>query len=108
MPSDPVNSESPSRAALFRSTWTYTDCEGNTQDYVHTVTIELEPFATIAPTTDIVACVADIVLPTLPTVIDNCDNVLTPSEPVISESTECEGDIIYTWTYTYCEGNTKD
>jgi hypothetical protein len=25
-------------------TWTYTDCEGNTQDYVHTVTIEYDPF----------------------------------------------------------------
>ncbi|MBK9983603.1 MAG: hypothetical protein IPP15_14690 [Saprospiraceae bacterium] len=25
-------------------TWTYTDCEGNTQDYVHTITIEYQPF----------------------------------------------------------------
>src|SRR5690606_39779657 len=83
--SELLTSESPECEGDIIYTWTYTDCEGNTQDYVHTVTIELEPFAPIAPTTDIVACVADIVLPTLPTVTDNCDNVLTPSEPVISE-----------------------
>jgi hypothetical protein len=35
-------------------TWTYTDCEGNTQDYVHTVTIEYDPFPAIPPTTDVV------------------------------------------------------
>ncbi|MBK9983606.1 MAG: hypothetical protein IPP15_14705 [Saprospiraceae bacterium] len=44
-------------------TWTYTDCEGNTQDYVHTITIEYEPFPAILATTAVVDCYANIILP---------------------------------------------
>jgi uncharacterized repeat protein (TIGR01451 family) len=86
-------------------TWTYTDCEGNFQVYTHTVTIELEPFPAIAPTTATVACVADIVLPTLPTVVDNCGNTLDPVAGIAPTAPACEGDMVYTWTYTDCEGN---
>jgi hypothetical protein len=63
-------------------TWTYTDCEGNTQDYVHTVTIEYDPFPAIPPTTDVVDCYANIVLPAPPVVTDNCGVTLTPTGPV--------------------------
>ncbi|MBK9983600.1 MAG: hypothetical protein IPP15_14675 [Saprospiraceae bacterium] len=45
-------------------TWTYTDCEGNTQDYVHTVTIEYSPFPAIPSTSAVVDCYANIILPT--------------------------------------------
>ena len=86
-------------------TWTYTDCEGNFQVYTHTVTIECLPFPAIPATTATVACVADIVMPTLPEVTDNCGNVLTPVAGTAPTAPACEGDMVYTWTYTDCEGN---
>ncbi|WP_418509810.1 hypothetical protein, partial [Corallibacter sp.] len=107
-PSAVVESTSPDCEGDITYTWTYTDCEGNTHDYVHTVTIEVEDFTAPAPTSDTVACYDNIVLPTLPTVTDNCGNTLTPSAVVESTSPDCEGDITYTWTYTDCEGNTHD
>ena len=58
-------------------TWTYTDCEGNKQDYVHTVTIEHEPFAAITPTSATVDCVLIFMLPTLPVVTDDCENCIS-------------------------------
>ncbi|WP_139002668.1 T9SS type A sorting domain-containing protein [Hyunsoonleella aestuarii] len=103
-----VVSASPVCEGDITYTWTYTDCEGNTQDYVHTVTIEYEPFGAITPTSATVACEADIVPPTLPEVKDNCGNILQPGAVVVSASPVCEGDITYTWTYTDCEGNTQD
>jgi hypothetical protein len=92
----------------FTIHWTYTDCEGNTQDYVHTVTIEYDPFPAIPPTTDVVDCYANIVLPAPPVVTDNCGVTLTPTGPVETGTVVCEGDFTYTWTYTDCEGNTQD
>ena len=108
LPTGPVETGSVTCEGDITYTWTYTDCEGNTQDYVHTVTIEYEPFAAIPPTTDVVDCYANIVLPTPPTITDNCGVTLIPSGPVETGSVTCEGDITYTWTYTDCEGNTQD
>ncbi|WP_430974654.1 hypothetical protein, partial [Sunxiuqinia rutila] len=105
----PVEGTVPGCEGDVTYTWTYSDCEGNTQDYVHTVTIEREPFAVIAPTTATVACYADIEMPTLPTVTDNCGNEITNiTGPVEGTVPGCEGDVTYTWTYTDCEGNTQD
>jgi hypothetical protein len=75
------------------------------QDYVHTVTIEYAPFPAIPPTSDVVDCYANIVLPAPPVVTDNCGVTLTPTGPVETGSVVCEGDYTYTWTYTDCEGN---
>ena len=44
----------------------------------------------------------------LPTVVDNCGNTLTPSAPVVSAAVSCEGTRTYTYTYTDCEGNSHD
>ncbi|MBK9983607.1 MAG: hypothetical protein IPP15_14710 [Saprospiraceae bacterium] len=107
-PTGPVESGSVTCEGDITYTWTYTDCEGNTQDYVHKVTIEYEPFAAIPPTTAVVDCYANIILPVPPTVLDNCNVSLTPTGPVETGSIACEGDITYTWTYTDCEGNTQD
>jgi hypothetical protein len=38
------------------------------QDYVHTVTIEYAPFPAIPPTSDVVDCYANIVLPAPPVI----------------------------------------
>jgi hypothetical protein len=92
----------------YTYTWTIHDCEGNSQDYVHTVTIEYAPFPAIAPTSDVVDCYANIVLPAPPVITDNCGVTLTPTGPVETGSVVCEGDYTYTWTYTDCEGNSQD
>ncbi|MGB4848658.1 MAG: hypothetical protein WBP41_12110, partial [Saprospiraceae bacterium] len=90
-------------------TYTYTDCEGNTHNWVYTYTVEREDFTMPANGATTVACpVATNTLPTLPTVVDNCGNVLTPSAPVISTALTCEGTRTYTYTYTDCEGNTHN
>ena len=107
-PTGPVVSTPPACEGTVTYTWTYTDCEGNSQDYVHTVTIEFEPFPLIPPTTDIVDCIAEIVVPTPPTITDNCGTPLTPTGPVVSTPPACEGTVTYTWTYTDCEGNSQD
>ena len=64
VPTGPVVSTPPDCEGTITYTWTYTDCEGNKQDYVHTVTIEREPFAAIPPTSATVDCMRYIVLPT--------------------------------------------
>jgi hypothetical protein len=45
-PTGPVETGTLGAKAIYLY-WTYTDCEGNTQDYVHTVTIEYDPFPAI-------------------------------------------------------------
>ena len=91
-------------------TFTYTDCESNTHDWVYTYTIEREDFTIGTPNgSSTVACIALAVEPTPPAVTDNCGNPLTPSAAVVSGTyTTCEGTRIYTFTYTDCEGNTHD
>ncbi|MDI6048164.1 gliding motility-associated C-terminal domain-containing protein, partial [Flavobacterium yafengii] len=94
-------------------TYTYADCEGNSQEFVYTYTIEREPFTTIAPAGSTVACVASAVTSTvqLPTVTDNCGNSLspTPASPATSGTYDgCEGTKTFTYTYTDCEGNSQE
>jgi hypothetical protein len=109
-PSAPVESTVPDCEGDVTYTWTYTDCAGSTQDYVHTVTIDMPELATIEATSETVDCFADfdVTAHTLPTVYDACGNELTPSAPVESTVPDCEGDVTYTWTYTDCAGSTQD
>ena len=58
--------------------WTYTDCDGNTHDWTHTVTVDMPDFTMPDNTSETVDCVADIVIPTPPTVTDACGVALTP------------------------------
>ncbi|MBW1297073.1 DUF7507 domain-containing protein, partial [Aquimarina litoralis] len=88
-------------------TYTYTDCAGNTSVYTFTYTIDVTTLPVIpANGTATVECIADATQPTAPTVTDVCGNDITP---VITENTDptCEGDKIYTYTYTDCAGNTS-
>jgi hypothetical protein len=90
-------------------TFTYTDCEGNTHDWVYTYTIEREDFTLPANGSSTVACIANATLPVAPEVTDNCGNILTPAAPVTGGTYNgCEGTRTYTFTYTDCEGNTHD
>ncbi|WP_298544486.1 PKD-like domain-containing protein [uncultured Aquimarina sp.] len=86
-------------------TYTYTDCAGNISVYTFTYTIDVTTLPVVpADGTATVECIADATQPTAPTVTDVCNNDITP---VITENTDpsCEGDKIYTYTYTDCAGN---
>jgi gliding motility-associated-like protein len=107
-PSAPVVSTTPTCEGDVTYTYKFTDCEGNTHDWVYTYTIERNDFTMPANQASTVACVANIVAPTVPVVKDNCGNILTPSAPVVSTTPTCEGDVTYTYTFTDCEGNTHD
>ena len=107
-PTGPVEGTVPACEGDITYTWTYTDCAGFTHDYVHTVTITRVDFTAPTPTTAAVGCYADIVLPTPPTVTDDCGTTLTPTGPVEGTVPACEGDVTYTWTYTDCAGFTHD
>ena len=106
-----VTAPSPTGCTGVGAVWiyTYTDCAGNTADWTYTYTINLAPFTIpYANGTSTVNCAADAVQPASPgQVTDLCGNVLTP---VITAPTAvaCEGDMIWTFTYTDCAGNTAD
>ncbi len=104
-PAAPVIGTTPGCEGDVTYEYVYTDCAGHVHTWTYTYTIEVEPFAAITPTTDVVACVDDIVVPTPPVVKDNCGNLLTPVAGTAPTAPECEGEMVYTWTYTDCEGN---
>ncbi|WP_157805357.1 HYR-like domain-containing protein, partial [Confluentibacter citreus] len=89
-------------------TFTYTDCAGNESVYTYTYTIELDSFILPANGLSAVGNLADAVEPTPPTVTDNCGNTITPSPAVKTDTPDCQGSIVYTFTYTDCAGNTAD
>ncbi|MCB4797708.1 DUF7507 domain-containing protein [Neotamlana laminarinivorans] len=88
-------------------TFTYTDCAGNSAQYVYTYVIDYT-ISPIVPAneTSTVNDPDDAVQPDAPIVTDNCgENII----PVVTENTtpECDGQKIYTFTYTDCSGNTS-
>ncbi|MFN5237469.1 MAG: HYR domain-containing protein, partial [Bacteroidota bacterium] len=87
-------------------TWVYTDCEGNSRNWVYTYTIEQDDFAIPANGASTVACISNAVVPTPPAVNDHCGNAIIPVGPSAGGTyTTCEGTRTYTWVYTDCEGN---
>jgi len=85
--------------------WTYTDCAGNEHTWTHTVTVDMADFTMPDNTSETVACVADIVVPTPPVVNDACGYPITPVAGNLPDPADCEGDMVYSWTYTDCAGN---
>src|SRR5687768_18615194 len=62
-----------------------------------------------APGSSTVNCPADaLVAPVPPTVQDACGNTLTTTNTPPTAGPACEGDIVWTFTYTDCAGNTAD
>jgi hypothetical protein len=64
--------------------------------------------AIAANETKTVQCLSLAIAPTVPTATDNYGNILTPSNPVISNSLSFERDLTYTYTFTDCVGNKHD
>ena len=112
-PTGPVISvELPTCEGNITYTYTYTDCEGNTHDWVYTYTIERADF-TVPHLRYLdrrsLRCRCRCADPLLPVVTDNCGNTLTPTGPVIRwNSRPAKATSTYTYTYTDCEGNTHD
>jgi gliding motility-associated-like protein len=88
-------------------TFTYTDCAGNTADWLYTYTVDMPAFVLPADDASTVECLAQVAVPVPPAMTDVCGNALVP---VMTESVDpvCEGDKVYTFTYTDCAGNTAD
>ncbi len=90
-------------------TWTYTDCAGNTHTWTYTYTVEREDFMVPADDGLNITCENEIVVPTPPSVNDNCGDPISPTGPVIGGTyMGCEGTVTYTWNYLDCEGNSHD
>ena len=89
-------------------TFTYTDCAGNSSVYTYTYAIDLTAFIMPANGLETVDNLADAVEPTPPTVTDNCGNPITPVLSDVSNTPDCQGSIVYTFTYEDCAGNSAD
>src|SRR4030095_1899515 len=103
-PPAPIVSADPACAGTKTYTYTYADCDGDAYNWVYTYTIAPPTVTLPAPGVSTVACVANAVAPTPPTVTDNCGKVLTPSAPVVSADPVCAGTKTYAYTYTACNG----
>ena len=64
-------------------TYTFTDCAGQTYQWIYTYTISAPVVTMPAGGSSTVACLADAVAPAVPTVLDNCNLPLTVGTPVI-------------------------
>jgi hypothetical protein len=76
-PSAGVAGVDPTCAGTKTYTFTYTNCDGTTIDWIYTYTIAAPTFTLPAPGASSVACISDAVLPTPPAVTDNCGNTIT-------------------------------
>lgn len=107
-PSSPVISSPVSCEGTRTYTYVYTDCEGNTQDWVFTYTVERQPFIVPTDMTLSVECpTASTIEPTtyLPNVTSDCGETLSPVLLSSGTPVTCQGDRVYTYQYTDCEGN---
>ena len=107
-----VTAPSPTGCTGVGAIWlyTYTDCAGNTADWTYTYTVNLAPFVIATPNAaSTVNCVADAnVQPADAGVVnDACGNAITPTVTPPT-AVACEGDMVWTFTYTDCAGNTLD
>ena len=83
-PGAPVVSPDPVCAGTKTYTYTFTDCAGQSYQWVYTYTISAPVVTMPANGSSTVACPAAATAPTVPTVTDNCGRTLTPGAPVES------------------------
>ena len=103
-PGAPVMSPDPVCAGTKTYTYTFTDCAGQSYQWVYTYTISAPAVTMPANGSSTVACPAAATAPTVPTVTDNCGRTLTPVAPVVSPDPVCAGTKTYTYTFTDCAG----
>src|SRR5688500_20201088 len=64
--------------------------------------IDMTDFTRHADGSSTVNCGADAVAPTPPVMQDACGNAITPVAGAAPSPLTCEGDMVYTFTYTEC------
>jgi len=91
-------------------TFTYTDCAGNTADWVYTYTIndDVAPIAPAAPANIAFECLDDVPVAGNLTAVDNCSgNITVAGIDDIDQSNPCNVIITRTWTFTDNCGNSS-
>ncbi len=91
-------------------TFTYTDCEGNTNNWIFTYNVVYLNFTVPPSETYNLECPFQAYVPTPPAVLDNCGKITNRYGPVVTVNDNnfgCEGERVYTWTYEDCSGNTR-
>jgi hypothetical protein len=104
VPTAPVASADPACGGVKTYTFTYTDCNGITYDWIYSYTINTPTLTLPVNGGSTVACPANATAPAPPVVTDNCGTAIIPSAPVVSPDPGCAGIKIYTYTYTDCNG----
>ena len=90
-------------------TWNYTDCEGNTHDWVYTYTIEVKTSPCRPMMASTVACAAAGPAPAHRQCVTTTAVARHPDRAAMGGTyVDCEGTITYTWNYADCEGNNHD
>ena len=110
-PTGPVITNTPNPLSCEgKRTYTYTyTCGSSSATWSYEYTVERESFTLPANGMSTVNSPSLAIAPSLPTVLSNCGETLTPTGPVITNSPNplnCEGTRTYSYTYTDCEGNT--
>ncbi len=86
-------------------TWTQTDACGNTTSVSQEIIVDITTSPVVpSNASSTVECLSAAVEPVAPVVMDACGNNIVP---VVTENNDpvCEGDKIYTFTYTDCSDN---
>jgi|GEM_PF-6214955 len=93
-------------------TYRYTTCDGTTYDWEYTYTIDYSGGLTNLPADDgtTVSCPADaLVQPAAPaTIQDACDRDVAPVLVGHDPAPDCNGDVVWTWSYTACDLTTVE
>jgi len=88
-------------------TYSVTDDCGNSMTVTQLIIIiPTAPPVVPANVTTVIECIVDAVQPTPPVVTDECGNNIVPTL-VVGPDPACEGDKVFTYTYTDCAGNTS-
>src|SRR5678810_788310 len=83
--SGPVVSADPVCSGIKTYTFTYTNCDGTTADWIYTYTITPPTFTAPGADGSTVPCIADAqVVPTPPAANNSCGDPITISGPVVS------------------------
>ena len=101
--------ETPVCEGSVRYQYTYEDCAGHRHVWTYTYNIVLQNFNPPANGESTIHCSNLAVTPTVPQAYDFCGNALTTPSNFTSKTDvpECEGVVVYTYTYEDCAGHTQ-